>query len=66
MIELIINGVREALLSNKTSLTPSAFSDAFRRATGAVDGVNPFLAEQFEQIDPRRLGRICASCDSSP
>lgn len=55
MIELIVNAICERLYMGGSTLERSDFIIAFRRATGVVDGVNPFVADQFQHIDARLL-----------
>ncbi|MEX0319906.1 MAG: TniB family NTP-binding protein [Ruegeria sp.] len=55
VIELIIAAIEEALIAKQTQLTPRMFVDAFRRRSGCIDGLNPFLIEDFERIDPRAI-----------
>lgn len=55
MIELIVNAIRERLYTGGGTLEAVDFAAAFRRATGVVDGVNPFLADQFQHLDARML-----------
>ncbi|THK34061.1 AAA family ATPase [Ensifer sp. MPMI2T] len=55
VIELIIGSIEEALLSGDRCLDPGHFVRAFRRRSGCVDALNPFVAEDFERIDARAL-----------
>lgn len=55
MIELIVNAIRERLYAGGATLEAGDFAAAFRRSTGVVDGVNPFIADQFQHLDARML-----------
>lgn len=55
VIELIIGSIEEALLSNDEVLDCEHFAGAFRRRSGCVNALNPFIAEDFERIDARML-----------
>ena len=55
VIQLIIEALREALLSGSTGLETDHFIAAFARRSGCVDDLNPFVREDFTEIDPRLL-----------
>ncbi|MDP0927924.1 ATP-binding protein [Paracoccus onubensis] len=54
-IELIIAAIERALLREASVLEPRDFREAFTLRSGCVDGLNPFVAEDFERIDSRKL-----------
>ncbi len=55
VIELIIAAIEEALIAKQPKLTSHMFVDAFRRRSGCFDGLNPFLIDDFEHVDPRAI-----------
>jgi type II secretory pathway predicted ATPase ExeA len=55
VIELVIAAIEEAFLADATTLTSAHFRAAFRRRSGCVDALNPFVAEDFERINTRLL-----------
>ncbi|WP_185962257.1 TniB family NTP-binding protein [Palleronia caenipelagi] len=55
VIEIIIAGIGEALMAGSDCLLLEHFAMAFRRRTGCYDGLNPFLAPDYRDIDPRKL-----------
>ncbi|MHC5231268.1 TniB family NTP-binding protein [Brucella sp. LJL56] len=55
IIELVIGAIEEALLSDARILEAKHFSYNFRRRSGCVNALNPFIAEDFERIDTRLL-----------
>ncbi|PZX10953.1 TniB protein [Palleronia aestuarii] len=55
VIEIAIAAIEVALLRRATTLTVADFAGAFRRRAGCIDGLNPFVAENFRRIDPREL-----------
>lgn len=55
VIELVIAAIEEALILEQQELTALMFADAFRRRSGCLDGLNPFLIDGFEHIDPRAI-----------
>jgi len=54
-VELIIAAVERALNRRVPTLAPNDFREAFALRAGCVDGLNPFVAEDFERIDSRTL-----------
>jgi len=54
-IELVIEAVGEAYRSSSAVLEAKHFVRAFRRQTACIDGLNPFVVDDFESIDPRKL-----------
>jgi type II secretory pathway predicted ATPase ExeA len=55
LVEFILGGIEEALLSGNAVLSLQHFGVAFNRRTGAVAGLNPFLALNFQGLDVRKL-----------
>jgi len=55
LIEITIGAIEEMLIAGQTRLDIGLFADAFRRRTGCVDALNPFLTSGFERIDARQL-----------
>jgi hypothetical protein len=55
LIELIIAALEEAMLANAEVLEMVHFTRMFRKRAGCIDGLNPFIAGDFERIDSRRL-----------
>ncbi|MBO9401167.1 TniB family NTP-binding protein [Shimia sp. R9_3] len=64
IIEMSLDGIEEALYSNDSQLTVDHFADSFRRKTGCIPAFNPFLAEDFQRIDVRKIIGRDASQDS--
>ncbi len=54
-IQLIIEAIREAMLCGSSHLSREHFIRAFSRRSGCVDDLNPFVREDFTEIDPRLL-----------
>ena len=54
-IEIVVAAIEEALLGGQASLDRGAFVRAFRRRSGAVDALNPFLSEDWRAVDARLL-----------
>lgn len=54
-IEIIIGAIEEALLADHAELQPQDFIRTFRRRTGCIDGLNPFVSDDFRAIDARKL-----------
>ena len=54
-IEIVVAAIEEALLGGQASLDRGAFARAFRRRSGAVDALNPFLSEDWRAVDARLL-----------
>ena len=55
VIEIAIAAIEEALLGGQASLDRGAFARAFRRRSGAVDAINPFLCDDWRVVDARLL-----------
>ena len=55
VIEIVVSAIEEALLGGRTSLDRDAFVRAFRRRSGAVDALNPFLCDDWRVVDARLL-----------
>ncbi|EKF42406.1 transposition protein [Nitratireductor indicus C115] len=58
VIELIIGAIEEALIAGDRRLDRQHFTCAFRRRSGCIDGLNPFLADDFERINVRELLQV--------
>lgn len=55
LIEMIIAAIEEALNAGGMDLGTGHFAAMFHHRTGCIDGLNAFVAEDFERIEPRRL-----------
>ncbi|GHF01417.1 hypothetical protein GCM10016455_22950 [Aliiroseovarius zhejiangensis] len=55
VIEIIIGAIEEALVAERKTLGLRDFASAFRRRTGCIDGLNPFLSEDFLAINAGKL-----------
>ncbi len=55
MIECTIAAIEDALRAQESKLRARNFRNAFERKSGCLDGLNPFVAEDFERIDARQL-----------
>lgn len=55
LIELVIAALEEAMLADSETLRIEHFTVMFRKRAGCIDGLNPFVAGDFERIDSRRL-----------
>ena len=55
LVELIIEAIEHALLQSKTVLSIADFKEAFRRRSGAADGLNPFVIDDFNMINARKI-----------
>jgi len=55
VIELIIAAIEEALLENHVPVGLDDFAAAFRRRSGCVDDLNPFLCDDYRAVDARAL-----------
>lgn len=55
LIEIVISAAEEALLARKDHLDHLHFIMAFRRRSGCIDALNPFIAVDFLRIDARTL-----------
>lgn len=55
IIEILIAAIEEALSAEVDVLEQHHFALAFRIRSGCVDGLNPFVIEDFLTIDPRKL-----------
>ncbi len=57
MAELVVQSITLALSKEglSTILRQSHFADVFHMRSAAVDGLNPFIAEDFRRIDPRQV-----------
>lgn len=55
VIKLAILAIEEALYAGHSSLEPAHFEDAFRKWKGCTDAFNPFLVNDYLQIDAQRM-----------
>ena len=57
MAEIIVQAVAKALLSDglKGQLRLRHFADVFFDRSAALDALNPFIAEDYVRINPRRI-----------
>lgn len=55
MIETVIAALEEAMTAEAAEPIMAHFAATFRKRTGCVDGLNVFIADDFERIDVRRL-----------
>lgn len=57
MAELVVQSITLALSKEglQTTLNLTHFANVFHMRSAAVDGLNPFLAEDFRRIDPRQV-----------
>lgn len=55
MNEMIIQSLEEAMLMGDEEVRREHFTSMFRKRAGCVDGLNVFVADDFERIDVRRL-----------
>lgn len=55
IIEILLKAIEEAYLQDTDCLEVGHFASAFRRRAGCIDGMNPFIASDFRNIDPRNL-----------
>lgn len=55
VIELVISALEEALIREQSEITVDAFAQAFKRRSGCVDALNPFIAEDWRAMDARLL-----------
>ena len=55
VIEIVVSAIKEALLGEHTSLDRDSCARAFRRRSGAVDALNPFLRGDWRVVDARLL-----------
>ncbi|TQM94060.1 TniB family NTP-binding protein [Roseinatronobacter monicus] len=55
VIETVVAGIEEALLSRATELDADVFRRAFERRAGVPDALNPFVADDWQAIDARLL-----------
>ncbi len=55
LVEFIIESIENALLRASNSLSLNDFVCAFRRRSGVVDCLNPFVIEDFEMIKARSI-----------
>lgn len=55
VIEIIIAAIEEALLADHLMVGLDDFASAFRRRSGCVDDLNPFISEDYRSIDARKL-----------
>lgn len=55
MIELILGAIEEALLIDAPVVEAGHFTSAFRRKSGCINALNPFVVEDFGRINARKL-----------
>lgn len=55
VIELTIATMEGAVRAKRKTVEISDFTAMFRKRSGCIDGLNPFVVEDFERIDPRHL-----------
>ncbi|MEM8575653.1 MAG: TniB family NTP-binding protein [Pseudomonadota bacterium] len=55
IVETVIAAIEEALWSRAPVLARSHFTAAFRRRSGCIEGLNPFVIDDYIAIDPRQL-----------
>ena len=55
VIELIIAAIEEALLADHMPLGVDDFAAAFRRRSGCVDDLNPFISDDYRAVNARQL-----------
>ncbi|RNF36078.1 AAA family ATPase [Paracoccus methylarcula] len=55
LIELAISALEEAMRAEAEKPEVIHFTHMFRKRAGCIDGLNPFVAGDFERIDCRRL-----------
>lgn len=55
LIELVIAAMEEAMMTGEQNLAVVHFTRMFRKRSGCIDGLNPFVAADFERIDTRQL-----------
>jgi len=55
IVEIVISAIEEALHDASQHLDDRHFIRAFRRRTGCIEGLNPFVVPDFTSIDPRQL-----------
>ncbi|MCK5499861.1 MAG: TniB family NTP-binding protein [Tritonibacter mobilis] len=60
MIELTVQALSKALLTEGTEapLQLQHYADVYFARSAAIDALNPFLADDFERIDPRQIFAI--------
>ena len=54
-IEITIDSLEEAMRSGGTDISHDHFTAAFARRSGCIYGLNPFVADDYERIDVRKL-----------
>lgn len=55
LIEMIISTLEEAMVAGDTDVRIHHFVAMFRKRAGCIDGLNPFLVEDYERINTRTL-----------
>ena len=55
MVEMLIAALEEAMYAGAGQVCVAHFSAMFRTRSGCIDGLNPFIAGDFERIDVRKL-----------
>lgn len=55
LAELVIAALEEAMMAGAERLEVAHFVRMIRKRAGCIDGLNPFIADDFERIDSRKL-----------
>ncbi|MEO9825326.1 MAG: ATP-binding protein [Paracoccaceae bacterium] len=55
LIKFIILAIEQTLRQGKTEVGPAQFQSAYADKSGCMDGMNPFIAVDFERIDCSKL-----------
>lgn len=54
-IEIIISAIELALVEQSKCLTSRHFAEVFKQRTSCLDGLNPFVIDDYYRIDPRKV-----------
>ncbi|MDM7458009.1 MAG: TniB family NTP-binding protein [Paracoccus sp. (in: a-proteobacteria)] len=54
-IEITIDAVEEALRAKASKISKSHFAAAFARRSSCIDGLNPFIIDDYDRLDVRKL-----------
>lgn len=55
ILDLLLDGLEEALRAEDDSITVRHYADAYRRKTSCTPSLNPFLAADWRAIDTRSI-----------
>ena len=55
LIEMIVASLEQAMNAGDAELGVGHFAAMFHHRTGCINGLNVFVADDFERIDPRKL-----------